>query len=50
MKIHHIGIAVNNIKETAERLSFLSDLSEIYEDPIQNVKIAFIIDKDTTLQ
>lgn len=47
MKIHHIGIAVKNIESASERLDFLGNVSEVYLDPIQKVKIAFIMDPDT---
>jgi methylmalonyl-CoA/ethylmalonyl-CoA epimerase len=43
MDIHHIGIAVNSIEETAKWYVAMGYvLSETIEDPIQNVRIAFL--------
>ena len=45
MHFEHIGVAVSNIKESLSvfnNLFELSDVSEIYEDIFQNIKISFI--------
>jgi catechol 2,3-dioxygenase-like lactoylglutathione lyase family enzyme len=43
MNLHHIGIAVNSIEETAKwYIAMGYTLSETIEDPIQNVRVAFL--------
>jgi hypothetical protein len=45
MHFEHIGVAVSNIKESLSifnNLFELSDVSEIYEDIFQNIKISLI--------
>ena len=44
MHFEHIGVAVSNIKESLSvfnNLFELNDVSEIYEDTFQNIKISF---------
>jgi methylmalonyl-CoA/ethylmalonyl-CoA epimerase len=44
MHFEHIGVAVSNIKESLSvfnNLFGLNDVSEIYEDTFQNIKISF---------
>ena len=45
MHFEHIGVAVSNIKESLSvfnNLFELNDVSEIYEDIFQNIKISFL--------
>jgi methylmalonyl-CoA/ethylmalonyl-CoA epimerase len=50
MKFHHIGIAVNSIEETAKWYTAMGyALTETIEDPIQNVRIAFLKKEDHPL-
>lgn len=49
MKMHHVGIVVENIEKAAKQLDFLGTVSEIYSDPIQKVKVAFIAHLDTNI-
>jgi len=43
MEFHHVGVAVNSIEETAKcYVNMGYSLSETFEDPIQNVRIAFL--------
>ena len=50
MEFHHVGIAVQSIEETAKcyiRLGY--SLTETIEDPVQNVRIAFLKRDDSPL-
>jgi len=50
MEFHHVGIAVNSIEETARwYVSIGYSLTETIEDPIQNVRIAFLKRADSPL-
>jgi len=50
MEFHHVGIAVHSIAETAEWYAGLGyDCTETIEDPIQNVRIAFLRRADSPL-
>ena len=43
MELYHIAIAVNSISDTAKWYTSMGyTLSEIIEDPIQNVQVAFL--------
>lgn len=45
MDFEHIGVAVSNIKESLsifDNIFELKDVSEIYEDTLQNIKISFV--------
>ena len=50
MEFHHVGIAVNSIEETARwyvGIGYM--LTETIEDPVQNVRIAFLKKEDSPL-
>lgn len=50
MKIHHIGIIVNDIEKSIclyEKLGYIRT-SDIIQDSIQNIEVAFIKSKDNT--
>ena len=50
MEFHHVGIAVHSIDETAKWYVGLGyRLTETIEDPIQNVRIAFLKREDSPL-
>ena len=50
MEFHHVGIAVNSIEETAKwYIDMGYSLTETIEDPVQNIKFAFLKRNDTPL-
>jgi len=50
MEFHHVGIAVQSIEETAKWYAGMGySLSDTIEDPIQNVRIAFLKRDDSPL-
>lgn len=50
MGFHHVGIAVHSINETAKWYVGLGyNITETIEDPIQNVRIAFLKKDDSPL-
>ena len=50
MEFHHVGIAVHSIDETAQWYVGMGyRLTETVEDPIQNVRIAFLKREDSPL-
>jgi len=50
MEFHHVGIAVNSIEETAKWYVGMGySLTKTIEDPIQNVRIAFLKRGDSPL-
>jgi len=50
MEFHHVGVAVHSIDETAKWYAGLGyHRTETVEDPIQNVRIAFLKREDSPL-
>ena len=50
MEFHHVGIAVRAIEETAKWYAGMGySLTETIEDPVQNVRIAFLKRDDSPL-
>jgi len=50
MEFHHVGVAVRSIDETAQWYVGMGyRLTETFEDPIQNVRVAFLIRGDSPL-
>jgi len=50
MEFHHVGIAVHSIEETAEwYIGMGYSLTNTVDDPVQNVRLAFLTRDDTPL-